>query len=303
MNFANMAKHVDRISLYGVKDFVRSIPVFLLTIMTLFGSAQTVPKTPEQKRPFQVKVSGSGRTAILFLPGFACSGAVWDETLKSFGSRYTCHIFTMAGFAGAPAEEEPVLTSWVDALAAYIRDKGLEKPIVIGHSLGGIMALLLSAQYPELVSRIVVVDALPCLNALSNPGFTVQADPHCELLVERMRKTPEDQFLESEKRIVPGMIADTIHRADIVQWGMQSDRKTYASIYCQFNNTDLRATIKSIKCPALILLEAPFAQMKSAVESEYVNLPSATIRYATKGLHFIMFDDKEWYFDQLNSFL
>ena len=75
--------------------------------------------------------------------------------------------------------------------------------------------------------------------------------------------------------------------------GVESDRKSYASIFCQFNNTDLRQTINAIRRPVLILLETPFSGIKSAVEGQYPGLTSVRFRYATKGLHFIMFDDKQ----------
>ncbi len=60
---------------------------------------------------------------------------------------------------------------------------------------------------------------------------------------------------------------------------------------------------KTIKCPSLILLEAYFKNVKPAIEEQYKNLKNANVQYADKGLHFIMYDDKEWYFKQLNNFL
>jgi len=118
-----------------------------------------------------------------------------------------------------------------------------------------------------------------------------------------MTKTSDEQFLQSEKRFIPSLVADTTYIPRIIQWGVQSDRKTFASIFCQFGNTDLRETVKDIRCPALILLEAPFANIKSVVEGQYANLKGASLQYADKGRHFIMFDDKNWYLQQMDNFL
>jgi len=65
----------------------------------------------------------------------------------------------------------------------------------------------------------------------------------------------------------------------------------------------LREKIKNIECPSLILLEAYFKNLKPAIEEQYTNLRNANLQYSNKGLHFIMYDDKEWYFKQLDNFI
>ncbi|MFT7352674.1 MAG: pimeloyl-ACP methyl ester carboxylesterase, partial [Flavobacterium sp.] len=66
---------------------------------------------------------------------------------------------------------------------------------------------------------------------------------------------------------------------------------------------DLRKKIENIKCPSLILLEDSFKTIKPAIKEQYKKLKNANLQYSTKGLHFIMYDDKEWYLNQLNNFL
>jgi hypothetical protein len=88
-----------------------------------------------------------------------------------------------------------------------------------------------------------------------------------------------------------------------VDWSVKSDRKTFAEMYCDFSNTDLREKIKTIACPALILLQGYFKNVKPAIEQQYKNLGKANIQFSNKGLHFIMYDDKEWYLNQLNDFI
>lgn len=276
----------------------------ILSMILALGTAslQTSAHTPSY--PFEVKVTGAGKQSIIFIPGLACSGTVWDETLPNYEPGYTCYTLTMAGFAGTPAQPDPSMDSWVEGIAAYIKDKQIEKPIIIGHSIGGGMALMIAARHPELVSRIIVVDALPCLGLFNYPNtYKVQENPHCDQMVAMMTKMPDEQFLQMQKRMLPSLIADTVHLASVIQWGVQSDRKTLATIFCLFGNTDLREMIKDISCPALILLEAPFANSKPAVEAQYSKLKTANLQYANKGLHFIMYDDKNWYLQQMDNFL
>jgi hypothetical protein len=84
---------------------------------------------------------------------------------------------------------------------------------------------------------------------------------------------------------------------------VNSDRKTIAEIYCQFLNTDLREKISSVKCPALVLLESPFASMKTTIEEQFKNMKTKELKYSEKALHFIMYDDTNWYLSQTDAFL
>ena len=53
-----------------------------------------------QSYSFAVKTYGTGTQALVFIPGFACSGEVWQETVNALQDRYTCYVLTMPGFAG-----------------------------------------------------------------------------------------------------------------------------------------------------------------------------------------------------------
>jgi hypothetical protein len=74
-------------------------------------------------------------------------------------------------------------------------------------------------------------------------------------------------------------------------------------MYCDFSNTDLRDKIATISCPTLVLLEPYFLNVKPLIEVQYKNAKTATIQYASKGLHFIMYDDKDFYLEQLKNFI
>jgi pimeloyl-ACP methyl ester carboxylesterase len=169
--------------------------------------------------------------------------------------------------------------------------------------MGGGLALAIASDYQELVEKIIVVDALPCLPALMNPTFKTVDKPDCSTMQTHIISSTNEQFYQMQKMAILQLVADTSKTELVVGWSMKSDRKTFAEMYCDFSNTDLREKIKAIKCPTLILLEPYFKNVKSAIEEQYKNLKTANLHYANKGLHFIMYDDKEWYFDQLDNFI
>ena len=280
-----------------MKKYIYLIIALLFSALCLNVFAQT------KSYPFEVSKTEKGKQAIIFIPGFASSGDVWNETKTVFEKDFTCYTLTMAGFAGVKSQPNPSFENWKNEIANYIKTNKIEKPILIGHSMGGGLALAIAADYPELIEKIVVVDALPCLAALSDPSFKSKENNDCSAMVTQMTVMTDIQFYEMQKQTMPRLLADASKLEMVVDWSVKSDRKTFAQMYCDFFNVDLREKISSVKCPALILLESYFVNLKPAIENQYKSLKTANFQYANKGMHFIMYDDKDWYLGQLSNFL
>ncbi|UWX60438.1 alpha/beta hydrolase [Chryseobacterium oranimense] len=274
---------------------------FLILMLVFAAACNIFGQT--KNYPFEVKKSGKGKQSILFIPGFASSGEVWNDTTAKFEKDFTCYTLTMAGFAGVKPLPDASFKNWEKEIAAYIKDQKLEKPIIIGHSMGGGLAMALAADYPELISKIVIVDTLPCLAALSDPNFKAKENNDCTATVNTLKSMTDEQFKQMQTSTITRLVAEPTKQETVVNWSMKSDRTTFAKMYCDFSNTDLREKIQHIQCPTLVLLESYFVNFKPAIENQYKNLKNADMRYASKGLHFIMYDDKEWYLEQLNNFL
>lgn len=254
------------------------------------------------KYPFDVKITGHGKQSIILIPGFACSGDEWNETRTLFEDNYRCYTLTMAGFAGVAPQAAPSFLNWENAIGDYVKANHIEKPVIVGHSMGGGWALALAADYPDLFSKIVVIDALPCLMAMNDPDFK-QKEHMDTLMVNKIVAESANVFYQNAKMAASHLCADTSRVASIVKWSIESDRRTYAMLYSDFSNTDLREKIGNIKCPSLILLESYFKNFKPQIETQYKHLENANLQYADQGLHFIMYDDFDWYKDQLLRFI
>ncbi|MCK0114915.1 alpha/beta hydrolase [Gelidibacter sp. F63206] len=163
--------------------------------------------------------------------------------------------------------------------------------------------MAIAADYIELIEKMVIVDALPCLAALINPSIGQRENIDCSVMVNQITKLPEEQFLQMQKMSMLQLIQNTEMLETVLNWSMQSDKQTFTEMYCDFSNTDLREKIKGVKCSTLVLLESNFRNFKPAIEEQFRDLEFADLHYANNGLHFIMYDEKEWYLDQLANFL
>jgi len=274
----------------------------VLSSLLFFIIAQTFGQDT-YNYPFEVEKTGNGNQTILFIPGFASSGDVWLETKSRYEKDFTCYTLTMEGFAGAEPSANPSFEKWESGIANFIKEKKIRKPILVGHSMGGGLAMAIAADYPELIEKIIIVDALPCLVALTNPNFKEGDKIDCSAVINQITSLPKEEFYQMQKVSILQLVQNKEKQETVLNWSISSDRQTFAKMYCDFTNTDLREKIKNIQCPTLVLLESNFTNFKTAIEDQYKNLKTANLQYANKGLHFIMYDDKEWYFDQLEEFL
>lgn len=272
--------------------------VFFIFVLVLFSFSAF-----SQEYSFTIDKHGEGSQILIFIPGFASSGKVWDETVQVLKEDYTCIVLTMPGFGGVKPEENPSFEKWKSEIERFIREKNLEKPIVIGHSMGGVLAMAIASDYPELLRKIVVVDALPCLAALSDPSFVSKENMDCSSMVSQIEGMKDDEFLQMQRVNIASMTTSKEKIAEILDWGMKSDRKTFAKMFCDFYNIDLRARINSITIPTLVLLEPLFKNIEDSIVSQYKGLSHVELLYADKGLHFLMYDDSDWYLENLTEFL
>lgn len=136
----------------------------------------TIALTVQGQEPsFKVAVSGKG-TPLLLIPGLACSGDVWETTVDSLKDRYECHVLTLPGFAGQPAidHENRYLEKVKGEILSYLDNQDLQQIGLIGHSLGGFLALQLAAEHSGRFNALVIVDGLPFLPAMQVPGITAE---------------------------------------------------------------------------------------------------------------------------------
>src|SRR5690606_34210455 len=109
---------------------------------------------------------------VLFLPGFTTPGSVWQETIDNLDEEAESHVVSYAGFNGI----EPIDTPWYSSLKAelirYIEKEKLNNVSIIGHSMGGMLAVDIAASLPDRVDKLILVDAIPCMRELMMPGVS-----------------------------------------------------------------------------------------------------------------------------------
>lgn len=257
-----------------------------------------------QNPAIKAERSGKGQP-IIFLPGFTCPGAVWDETISNLKGKYQVHKISYAGFNGMAPIKMPWYETIKSELLQYIKEQKLEKVTIIGHSMGGTMAVDLAAAAPSTVSRILVVDGLPCLRELWMPGVKAEQIQYESPYNKQMLAQTPEQVKENAKMMAAGMTTNTSKIDVITQWSIEADRETFVYGYTDLLKVDLRDVLPQVKATTLII-GASFpdvAVVKENYEKQYAQLASKSIVIADNSRHFVMFDQPEWFYNQVNTFL
>jgi len=281
-------------------------------IVLLLSCSIGMTQTREVKeRSFSVKIYGKGRPMIL-IPGLACSGDVWESTMMHYQSDYECHVLTLSGFAGEVATSGPFIENVRMDLANYIEKNNLKKPVIVGHSLGGFIALLVGATAPDLVERLVIVDALPFAAALQNPNATAESiAPQAELMRNMIGSQTRDQYLSTQPYVLKTMISDTANVRRALLWGANSDYKKIGQAMYELLTTDIRGDVAKITVPTLVMGTwigmKPYGvtreSQEALYEKQYAALNGCEVLMADSAKHFIMFDDPTWLYGSMDQFL
>lgn len=269
-----------------------------------------------QSGRFHVRVDGPEHPIgdIILIPGLSSSPEVWQGLTDALKDRYRIHRIHVQGFAGAPAEANatgPVAAPVAEDLARYIAEQGLNKPVVIGHSMGGTMAMMLAARHPDSVGKLMVVDMIPFMGAMFGaPGATAESvTPTADLIYAGMTTGPEEAYRQQSAAAVTGMINTESLRAGPLADTAASDRAVSASAFRELIVTDLRPELSRITAPTEVLyVKFNDARMTDQITdaiyaASFADLPGVTLKRIDDSAHFIMLDQPERFLSEVNAFL
>jgi pimeloyl-ACP methyl ester carboxylesterase len=257
-----------------------------------------------QQNAIRVSKEGKG-TPIIFLPGFTTPGSVWKETVKNLKGNYQAHLVSYAGFNGIA----PIKMPWYETIKKetlqYIANEKLSEVIIVGHSMGGTLAVDIAAEIPGTVKKIVLVDALPCMRDLMMPGVSASQLSYDSPYNQQMLKQTAEGVAKNAKMMAEFMTMTKEKIDTLVKWSIAADRETFVYGYTDLLKLDLRDACANVKAKSLIL-GASFPDEKTVTatfEKQYAKLTNRTLAIAPGSKHFIMFDQPQWFYDQVNSFL
>ncbi len=279
--------------------------IALAFAVALVAAAAPLPAAPASRAQasafaptrFSVTVTGSGPDVIL-IPGLAGSSGVWRSTVAAVpGYRY--HLVQVGGFAGAPTRGNargPVVAPVAEEIYRYILANRLDRPALVGHSMGGIVAMTVAARHPRQVGKVMVVDMQPQPAALV--GSTASGVRGLADMLREISGTPDGRWLVDSAIRMFGVPEKA---------GNRSDRDVVSRAAHELALTDLTPELPKITAPLTVVYASLDDRIRPTVDRSFRSAYSAKpgtrfVRIDNSG-HMIMYEQPRAFNAALRDFL
>jgi pimeloyl-ACP methyl ester carboxylesterase len=260
-----------------------------------------------------VERHGSQGRPLILIPGLASGSWVWQDTVRAFAPDHAVYVLTLPGFDGRPPAGPAPFAAARAAVEKLIASRHLDKPVIVGHSLGGILALAVAEDKPSLVAGIVSIDGLPVM-----PGTEDLPPEQRTQFAERTRlqigKQPTALFAQQQQAYMRTIGVLDMAKADaLAQLTARSDPASVGAWAADVLTLDLRPGLKTIQAPVLTIV--PYLDLDStqqgltpAAKADYYRAlmegtPKLQVVTVAPARHFAMFDQPQAVIAAIRTFL
>ncbi len=242
------------------------------------------------------EVMGRGRP-VLFLHGWLGSWRYWLSTMEPVAQYYRTYSFDFWGFGHSRRQSvTESITDYSGQVLRFLDTMGIERATLVGHSMGGMVAMKTALDHPERVSGVVTVGA-PFDGSSLSTLLKLVDHPYIAHTFARwgwMRRVSFHFFLgQSNDPSVQEILTEAV----------KSNSDTLRSTVHSMMQTDLRAELPYLKTPALVV----HGGRDDVVNPNQVNLfhdiPAADAVLMPTARHFPFYDQPDDFLALLLTFL
>jgi len=257
-----------------------------------------------------VVTMGNGSPVIL-IPGLSSPRAVWDGVAADLAKAHRVVLVQVNGFAGNDAGTNlrpGVLDGIVADIDAYIARNKLGGAAVIGHSMGGLVGLMLAKAHPADIGKLMIVDSLPWFGMLFGPTATVAAvEPRARAMRDQMAASYGKPDAAAAEGTAKALALKPDSQAKVVDWVMKADPRVSAQAMYEDMTTDLRGDLAGIETPITLLYPSsaglPASMADPFYKGAYAAAPHVTYVRVDDSAHFIMLDQPEAFAKAVAAFV
>jgi pimeloyl-ACP methyl ester carboxylesterase len=190
-----------------------------------------------------------------------------------------------------------------------LKTNKLKAPQVIGHSLGGLMGMMLVLQHPEDAGKLMIVDSLPFFSVLFGASDAAAATPQAAAMRDSILNETQDAYAQGEREFLGSLVKSPEGLKAAIHWAITSDKSVVARGMYEAMTTDLRPRLHEIKTPITMLYPwdastgMPQAAADGLYRQNFAALPNKTITRIDNSFHFIMLDQPDAFATQVDAFL
>jgi pimeloyl-ACP methyl ester carboxylesterase len=256
---------------------------------------------------------GAGERSLILIPGLAGGAWVWSDTIAKFSPSYTVYVITLPGFDGtAASDEKPLFATCARDFWAMLPARKIEKPVIIGHSLGGTLAIALGEEHAERLGGVIAVDGLPVF-PMAASATAEQREAMGTRMAEMYGSLSKEAVFTAQKEFMSKV---GTRKAELVEPAARRQaRSEPAAIGAWMREaltSDLRPNLGKVTVPLLEIMPFDDAEAKAGQTQErklafYKSLlagaPKASVVAVAPARHFVMLDQPEAFCKAVEAFL
>jgi len=262
----------------------------------------------------RITVAMRGRGAdVLLVPGLASTAEVWRGVADRLAGKHRLHLVSVRGFGDLPAGANAsgaVMAAIAAEVRRYIVEQRLERPAIIGHSMGGQIGLRVAADAGARVDRVMVVDSSPFFPALISPQATVgDVEPIAQLAYQAIQFFGDGALRARGRQM--GLELGGATDAVFGSMGWQGgDRRVLAQSLYEVMTVDLRRRLPDITAPVTVVYgwstdaASPRSRTDSLFRGAYARLRIPAAFVPIQGAeHMMMIDQPTRFMAAVDRFL
>jgi len=269
---------------------------------------------PAEIRMDHISVVAIGKgSPVILIPGLSSPRAVWDGVAADLAKTHRVILVQVNGFGGDDpgANLKPgILDGVVADLDTYIAGHKLQGAAVVGHSMGGLLGMMLAKAHPGDVGKLMIVDSLPFYGMLFGPtATTAMVQPQAAMMRDQMIAGYGKPADAANVEGVANALALKPRSRELVKgWMAIADPRVSGEAMYEDLQTDLRADMAGITTPMTIVYPwndaRPTKPIADALyKGAYAAAPHMTYVDIGDAAHFVMLDQPEAFAKALNAFI
>ena len=238
---------------------------------------------------------------LVFLHGIGGAARSWRVQLEAFSDRYRTIAWDMPGYGGSPLLASVSIATLADALRDFLGQIGAKKPILVGHSIGGMIVQQLLVQSPDIPAAVVLAQTSP---AFGKPD----GDWQKEFIGARLGPLDRGETMVS---LAPALVSELVGDDPDIR-GMELARDcmaavpeaTYRATMLALLGFDQRGALKNIAVPTLVLSGSKDKNAPAPMMAKMASyIPSATYVELEGVGHLVNLEQPATFDAALDSFL
>jgi len=215
---------------------LKTAVIGMLVLLCLAGgaSAQVGENAPPEF------LEGRGEFEMVLIHGLGASSEIWNGVIPYLSGTFKVWTFELGGHGQTQPFADPTIEKEAERLAEFLKAEGIAYPTLVGHGLGGMIALQYSLDHPADVHRLVMIDSAPRQLATQEQKADV-----ARALVENY-----DQFIFNR---YSSMSPEPDITEDIVDMALRTHRVSFTSLLMSSFDYDVTSRLRELTVPLLVV--------------------------------------------------